>query len=88
MRLPELVLWLVDPNYRICSTRNVPPQRSDWWAEARDVDEKAGGAASGAQTHLMDLDEAKALRLELMDERTSMSRVVQKDFDTYNLCEH
>jgi hypothetical protein len=23
---------LVDPHYRICSTRNVPPQQHDWWA--------------------------------------------------------
>ncbi|KAK0623771.1 hypothetical protein B0T14DRAFT_426764 [Immersiella caudata] len=29
-----LELWLVDPNYRICSTRNVPPQRHDWWFDA------------------------------------------------------
>ncbi|THX51581.1 hypothetical protein D6D06_07270 [Aureobasidium pullulans] len=28
-----LTLSLVDPNYRICSTGNVPPQRHDWWAE-------------------------------------------------------
>ncbi|THW58328.1 hypothetical protein D6D19_10422 [Aureobasidium pullulans] len=28
-----LTISLVDPNYRICSTRNVPPQRHDWWAE-------------------------------------------------------
>ncbi|KAK9791446.1 hypothetical protein SCARD494_07629 [Seiridium cardinale] len=27
-----LVLWLVDPYYRIASTRNVPPQQHDWWA--------------------------------------------------------
>lgn len=26
-----VVLSLVDPYYRICSTRNVPPQRNDWW---------------------------------------------------------
>lgn len=26
-------LWLVDPYYRICSTRNVPPQRQDWWEQ-------------------------------------------------------
>jgi hypothetical protein len=29
-----LKLHLVDPHYRICSTRNVPPQRYDWWYEA------------------------------------------------------
>ncbi|KAI5195588.1 hypothetical protein AUEXF2481DRAFT_45131 [Aureobasidium subglaciale EXF-2481] len=28
-----LTLSLVDPNYRICSTRNVPPQNHVWWAE-------------------------------------------------------
>ncbi|RAH42210.1 uncharacterized protein BO95DRAFT_467131 [Aspergillus brunneoviolaceus CBS 621.78] len=27
-------LRLVDPHYRICSTRNVPPQQHDWWASA------------------------------------------------------
>jgi len=29
-----LALYLVDPHYRVCSTRNVPPQQRDWWAEA------------------------------------------------------
>lgn len=29
-----ITLYLVDPNYRICSTRNVPPQQHEWWAEA------------------------------------------------------
>ncbi|KAL4877158.1 hypothetical protein BJY04DRAFT_222288 [Aspergillus karnatakaensis] len=28
-----LTLWLVDPYYRICSTRNVPPQHADWWEQ-------------------------------------------------------
>lgn len=27
-----ITLSLVDPHYRVCSTRNVPPQRHDWWA--------------------------------------------------------
>ncbi|KAI1307119.1 hypothetical protein F5Y03DRAFT_405701 [Xylaria venustula] len=29
-----IVLWLVDPNIRIISTANVPPQQQDWWLEA------------------------------------------------------
>lgn len=33
-RRKYLKLHLVDPHYRICSTRNVPPQRYDWWYEA------------------------------------------------------
>ncbi|KAJ0277694.1 hypothetical protein COL940_007674 [Colletotrichum noveboracense] len=28
-----LTMHLVDPHYRICSTRNVPPQQHDWWVE-------------------------------------------------------
>ncbi len=29
-----LIIHLVDPHFRICSTRNVPPQQYDWWAAA------------------------------------------------------
>lgn len=28
-----LLLHLVDPHYKICSTRNVPPQQQGWWLE-------------------------------------------------------
>jgi hypothetical protein len=37
-------LRLVDPHYRVCSTRNVPPQKHDWWAaaveQASDLDKR------------------------------------------------
>ncbi|KAF2126696.1 hypothetical protein P153DRAFT_368765 [Dothidotthia symphoricarpi CBS 119687] len=29
-----IALWLVDPNKRIISTANVPPQQMDWWADS------------------------------------------------------
>ena len=29
-----IALWLVDPNKRIISTANVPPQQQDWWFDA------------------------------------------------------
>ncbi|KAH9896247.1 hypothetical protein F4778DRAFT_783527 [Xylariomycetidae sp. FL2044] len=29
-----IALWLVDPNQRIVSTANVPPQQLDWWTDA------------------------------------------------------
>jgi hypothetical protein len=48
-----LTLCLVDPTYRICSTRNVPPQQPNW------ID------GSGPQ---MDLKEALELKEELMKE--------------------
>ena len=28
-----IALWLVDPNRRIISTANVPPQQRNWWLE-------------------------------------------------------
>jgi hypothetical protein len=30
--LRYITIHLVDPHYRICSTRNVPPQQHDWWS--------------------------------------------------------
>lgn len=47
-----LTLSLVDPMYRICSTRNVPPQQPDW--------------IDGSEPH-MDLKEALKLKEELMN---------------------
>ncbi|CAI7587104.1 unnamed protein product [Penicillium bialowiezense] len=38
-------LRLVDPHYRVCSTRNVPPQQHHWWAAAAEQ-------ASGMDTRL------------------------------------
>ncbi|QIW98080.1 hypothetical protein AMS68_003598 [Peltaster fructicola] len=29
-----VLIYLVDPNYRVCSTSNVPPQQQDWWSAA------------------------------------------------------
>ncbi|CAK7266918.1 hypothetical protein SEPCBS57363_002329 [Sporothrix epigloea] len=37
-----LTLYLVDPHYRVCSTRNVPPQQHDWWAAAMGHELAAG----------------------------------------------
>jgi len=51
-RARYLVVHLVDPNYRVCSTRNVPPQRLDWWAY--DVARKASGAFSRLPAELFD----------------------------------
>ncbi|KAE8133533.1 hypothetical protein BDV38DRAFT_296043 [Aspergillus pseudotamarii] len=68
-----LTLWLVDPYYRICSTRNVPPQRHDWWAEeaqslvtsAHSLPQELASMVIN-ETHKwpMDLTEAQQHRLE------------------------
>lgn len=77
-----LALWLVDPHYRICSTRNVPPQQQDWWAGG------VGGENAPEEGWLMSLEEAKTLRLELMAERTKAVKAVETGTSTYNFCEH
>ncbi|KAF4159897.1 hypothetical protein CNMCM6069_000403 [Aspergillus lentulus] len=68
-----LTLWLVDPSYRICSTRNVPPQRLDWWEqEARShlssahplPQELADQIIAETGPWLMDLPEAQHHRRE------------------------
>jgi hypothetical protein len=92
-----IVMWLVDPHYRITSTRNVPPQRHDWWApegyHKAGIDEKlpaelANMVKNEVGEWPMGLEEAKQLRLELMDERTNMMPLVESNFQTYNFCEH
>ena len=73
-----LTLWLVDPNYRICSTRNVPPQQHSWWAgQAKD------GITSEFRESLMGLDEAKKLRLELMAHHAKGNEIVLATVGTY-----
>ncbi|KAJ5986449.1 hypothetical protein N7451_010814, partial [Penicillium sp. IBT 35674x] len=52
-----LTVSLVDPTYRLCSTRNVLPQQTDWI--------KGDGAESATRT---DLEEAFELREELVKE--------------------
>jgi hypothetical protein len=91
-----LVLWLVDPYYRVCSTRNVPPQQHEWWAE-QSIDkidlrplplEVVDMVKSEVGEWPMGMEEAKTHRLKLMKERTRMSSIVVRNFETYNLCEH
>ncbi|GAC97796.1 hypothetical protein PHSY_005383 [Pseudozyma hubeiensis SY62] len=77
-----LVLWLVDPNYHLPSTSIVPPQQQGWWST------KLGSDASLQGRGLITLDEAKALRLELMDERTKGEQATAGATEEYNFCEH
>ena len=92
-----LVLWLIDPHYRIASTANVPPQRYDWWEPytLRRVMNRSGLPAElldmvredtfGAH---MSMDEAKQVRLELMAERTNLMPTIKGNFQEYYFCEH
>jgi hypothetical protein len=74
----------------------VPPQQKDLvLAEAerlkletklpREIVDMVTKEAFGG---LMELEEAKRLRLDLMNERTIFDQTVEKGFEEYNLCEH
>lgn len=71
-------LYLVDPHYRICSTRNVPPQQHHWWANEVTghffhknttlPQELVDEILKGTQNWPMGMQEAKRHRLEMMKE--------------------
>lgn len=89
-----LILWLVDPHYRICSTRNVPPQQDSWLYGAETKPESGTDATDNTTPGSelgdgrMSLEEAKRLRLELMVERTREVEHMEDSSERYNFCEH
>ena len=96
-----LALFLVDPNLPILSTANVPCQQKDWW---RDYISQLGTGLDRLPAELQDmvfdqevadafpfgLDEAKEMRLKLMDERKSFAIRQNGAFKRleFSLCEH
>ncbi|KAL5326874.1 hypothetical protein ACEPPN_004563 [Leptodophora sp. 'Broadleaf-Isolate-01'] len=81
-----LVLSLVDLHYRICSTRNVPPQRYDWLARAAILDAGDVGllqefkdqALKETKDRPMGLEESRRLRLTLAAERVLAVKALAK----------
>ena len=78
-----LALFLVDPHLKVLSTANVPCQQRDWW---RDHIAQLGTRLDRLPVELWEavfdgvkddfpfsLDEAKEMRLDLMDERKSFA---------------
>ena len=69
-------LFLVDPNMRIVSTANIPPQIEDWWKEKKQVVaqvlrrlplELQAMVTQDLDATPITMDEAKRYRLELME---------------------
>lgn len=98
-----LALFLVDPNIKIISTANMPPQQRDWWSEEVQIEFlKNGSGLAKLSTELKDkvfmdvddfpigMDEAKEIRLKLMEERSTGVYAGEKDFERteFSLCEH
>ncbi|KAJ2936892.1 hypothetical protein H1R20_g204, partial [Candolleomyces eurysporus] len=92
-----LALFLVDPNIRTLSTAYVPSQRLDWWQELATAElgklplELRDQVFEGVEDFPITLDEAKEIRLELMEERKNFVldhiRTVNR-MNEFSLCEH
>ncbi|KAF8062260.1 hypothetical protein FPV67DRAFT_1672737 [Lyophyllum atratum] len=94
-----LALFLVDPNIRIISTANVPCQQRDWWSQAIQKGDSAipklplelqEEIFKNVKDFPIDLEEAKEMRLKLMEERKVYVARHEDEFaqDTFSLCEH
>lgn len=93
-----LALFLVDPITPVISTAHVPAQQRDWWqrqaplnqALSRLPRELRDGVVESVDDFPISMDEAKEIRLELMEERKSFVVAQDEMFREYtiSLCEH
>jgi Protein of unknown function (DUF4246) len=91
-----VVLWLVNPDRRIISTANVPPQQKRQcvqyireFSRAKGLPAEIGEIIANSNTsHLPTEDEARELRLRLMEERSVPGTSYATITRTYNFCEH
>ncbi|KAI1938132.1 hypothetical protein LOZ66_003721 [Ophidiomyces ophidiicola] len=93
-----VALFLVDPNLRIRSTADVPAQRRDWWERVLSMDDILVGLPQELKDQvedelegfMMSMDEAKQLRLKLMEERSKFvtHHTVSIEAFEFSLCEH
>ncbi|KAF7718990.1 Uncharacterized protein PECH_000170 [Penicillium ucsense] len=85
-----LVFFLVDPNIRIISTANCPPQRLDWTLDIRgdEEDKKAAMVAIALDNRdkkdamPMSLDEALQLRYKFLSELIEFTKYQQVAFES------
>jgi len=84
-----VALFLVDPNLKILSTAKVPCQRKDWWLEYKATNPNSVVDHEFADFPLT-MEDAKELRLELMEERKIHDDDQREYFElsTFALCEH
>ncbi|KAF9736240.1 hypothetical protein PMIN01_06155 [Paraphaeosphaeria minitans] len=93
-----VALFLVDPHTRIPSTANVPPQQKEWWTEMVHGLDRVNTLPAELRAWVTDsvgdfplaLEEARGIRLELMEERRLFvrdheARIQQESF---SFCEH
>jgi hypothetical protein len=93
-----LALFLVDPNIEVISTAHVPPQQRAWRERELQREANPGQLPGELIRQVVDycedslsMDEAKEIRLELMEERREFSVLRADSFEktvTFSLCEY
>lgn len=91
-----LAFFLVDPATPVVSTQNVPPQQAQWGHAGRNaledrLPEELVRQVMGDVDCPYDLDTAKKIRLDFMDERSAKvdaSNEVLKTIGGWSFCEH
>ncbi|KAF1929857.1 uncharacterized protein M421DRAFT_60135 [Didymella exigua CBS 183.55] len=95
-----LALFLVAPTIPIISTANIPPQQRDWWVREVKLNESRVGQlpaelvdmiAEAVEDFPIGLDDAKAIREELMAERGRMNEAIEFEMfkdERFSFCEH
>jgi hypothetical protein len=88
-RTRGLVFYLVDPNIRIISTANIPPQRLDWTLDMKDEGNLTAAMAKLALDNKdqkgsmpMSLSEALEYRVEFMNELIEFLRYQHVAFES------
>jgi Protein of unknown function (DUF4246) len=87
-------IFLVDPNERIISTSDIPPQQSSWHDAASNLPtlftHEFHELLDAKRKFPMSLAKAKELRLELMKERKFIQEVNDEEWfeREFSLCEH
>ncbi|KAJ2175113.1 hypothetical protein GGH16_000954 [Coemansia sp. RSA 560] len=91
-----LAFFFIDPTTRIPSTEIVPPQQREWWSETVMEQGALGRLPSLVKEKIgkyvdfpISLAEAKELRLELMEERSTSNSASESLFSPdFYMCEH
>lgn len=92
-----LALFLVDPNIKIPSTANVPPQQAEWWVQGGQMDSVFGHFPVEIADQIIEnidfpfnREEAERIREKLIEERKAFVDKVDYHFSEngYCFCEH
>jgi len=81
-----LVMFLIDPQRRVLSTSNVPPQRRDWWADEVRKQQSLVKLPAELFDHTVDMvddfpiswEQALEIRKKLMEERSASTKLANE----------